>query len=121
LAGLRLAAVVELGTLPHRTVNRITREDQNMTPTAPPSPVRTTAQAPIPGISAAELDAMEAAAARFLVTCNAGPATATAVAADIQALTEPAGPLAAGITSALRGEYGKVRDTHFMMMLPPAR
>jgi len=43
-----------------------------------------------------------------------------AVTEDMQALTEPAGPLATGTSSALRGEYQKVQRMHWMLMLPPA-
>ena len=71
----------------------------------------------LPGISAVELDVMQAAAARFLEGRDTG-ITGGAVAAteDMQALREPAGAQAAGAVSARRDDYRRQHGAHFMIM-----
>jgi hypothetical protein len=78
------------------------------------------ASAGVPSVPAAGLDAMQAAAARFLASQDASMATRGAVARDLQALSGAAGPDAAGITSPARDRYTRERGMHFMLMLPPA-
>lgn len=65
----------------------------------------------LPGISAAELDAMQTAAARFLGSQD----NSTAI-YDMQALREPADSGAAGKVSARRDTYDRVNGCHFMLM-----
>lgn len=69
----------------------------------------------MPGITAAELDVMEAAVGRFL----AGPgatAPAEGTMQELRALREPAGRDGAGAVSASRSSYFRQRGTHFMYM-----
>lgn len=81
-------------------------------------PVRKVVQAEsgIPGISAAELDAMQAAAARFLGSQETGQAGTVTCAEDLQLLAEPADSLAEGAVSPHRDLYRKHHGSHFMYM-----
>jgi len=81
-------------------------------------PVRTDVEAEsgVPGISAAELDVMQAAAARFLDSQETGQARSVTCAEDLQLLAEPADPLAEGAVSPFRDLYRKHHGSHFMYM-----
>jgi hypothetical protein len=65
----------------------------------------------IPGISAAELEVMQAAAALSLAGQDTGMATV-----GMRLLRRPAGPGAAGAVSPLRDQYRKQQGVHFMLM-----
>lgn len=75
----------------------------------------------IPGISGDELAVMLAGSRRFLTAQDASAAVLVRAAGDLAALTEPAGPLAAGLTSPLHDSYDKVQRTHFMLLRSAAR
>lgn len=68
------------------------------------------------GISATELDVMQAAAARFLEHHGTGMPGAAAVTGGMRTLREPAAPQAAGAVSARRDIYSRHQGTHFMAM-----
>jgi len=74
------------------------------------------AESGIPGISAAELDVMQAAAARFLDGRATGHARSVTCAEDLQLLAEPADSLAEGAVSPHRDLYRKHHGSHFMYM-----
>ncbi len=83
-----------------------------MTETLAQPPLTEAAEGPgMPGISAAELDVMQAAAARFL---HAGDTGATI--GEMRVLREACGLEAAGVVSARRDEYVRRQGCHFMMM-----
>jgi hypothetical protein len=82
-----------------------------------PSLTKAAAEPELPGISAVELDVMQAAAARFLEGRDTGIAGgAVATIEDMQALREPAGAQAAGAVSARRDDYRRQHGAHFMIM-----
>ena len=82
-----------------------------------PSLTKAAAEPELPGISAVELDVMQAAAARFLEGRDTGIAGgAVATIEDMQALTESAGAQAAGAVSARRDNYRRKHGAHFMIM-----
>jgi hypothetical protein len=66
---------------------------------------------PIPGISAAEADAMHASATRFLARAGIDAETSA-----LDALTENADAHAAGRASASRDMYIRDKGAHFMLM-----
>jgi hypothetical protein len=68
----------------------------------------------IPGVSPAELDVMQAAAACFL----GSPASMTVVATQLGALAQDASPASAGRVSAHRDLYRRANGHHFMAMWP---
>jgi hypothetical protein len=66
----------------------------------------------IPGVSPAELDVMQAAAACFL----GSPASMTVVATQLGALAQDASPESAGREDIAPPKYWRINGPHFMAM-----